>query len=89
MSEDSAERVEVKRKLDVVLTEIERVLLHEEAVRLAGLALRLVKAELKKSGNWTKKDFGWPEVRLQVRTALAAITLAEDYASTSHQKEPV
>jgi hypothetical protein len=62
-----------KRKLDITLTEIERGLKNEEAVAKAKEALLLVQAELKKSGNWTKTDYGWPKVREAVLAALKAI----------------
>jgi hypothetical protein len=82
---DQSLRVD-KKKLDITLTEIERGLKNEEAVEKAKVALLLTQVELRKSGNWTKQDYGWLELRQAVLDALRAIKTAQEFGKTPPTK---
>jgi hypothetical protein len=71
------ETVEDETKLTVEdetkLTVEDEMLTMELSLSKAKTALLLVQAELKKSGNWSKHDYNWPEVKQSILDALNSI----------------
>lgn len=43
-------------------------------------ALRAAKTEIQASGNWTARDFGWPDVRKKIDASIAQLEAIESGA---------